>query len=221
MTKTIRSTYPRDVSIGMLIIVFGLVFFLAGQLFEKNQPDNGFTGFYLGEFLVSVAVLVMILILWEEILFPVKIKPMDDGLIFRNHRSKLKIQAIIYLIIPVIVTFLYLTHEVNLYRFLPFAAVCLALPVIGKLVSGINNYNDFLTLTGSYIDFKDNEHEGKIPKASISRVEMIKEEGELHQLKVELKDGDLVVIEVHQMELEVFFESIEEYINEHYKNLLK
>ena len=155
MTKTIRKTYPRDFSIGVLIIIFTCVFFLAGQLFEKHQPNlSDYLNMYVAYFLVSLAVLVMILILWEEILFPVTIKPEGDGLIFRNHRTKLKIQALFFLSIPAIIVFLFLNYEVNTFRFFGWAAVNMGLPILGKLISGINNYNDFLTLTSSTLNTK-------------------------------------------------------------------
>ena len=51
MTKIIRKTLPRDISVGVLVIIFAIVFFLAGQLFEKNQPNiEQFTSIYLGSF---------------------------------------------------------------------------------------------------------------------------------------------------------------------------
>ncbi|WP_258102532.1 heavy metal transporter [Marinoscillum sp. MHG1-6] len=224
MTKTIRKTLPRDVSLGILIIIFGLVFFLSGQLFETRQSEVGglIHNLYFGEFLVSTAVIIMVLILWEELLFPVKILPADDGLVFRNHRTKLKIQAFIYLTIPVIVVFLYSTFEVNLFRFFAWAGVCLALPVAGKLVSGINNYNDFLKLTGSVIEYKNNELEGAFVINDIKKMELTKDDtGDLQKLNLDLANGDSVIIDLDEMELEAYYESIEEYIHTHYSNLLK
>lgn len=223
MTKTIRKTYPKDFSIGVLIIIFTCVFFLAGQLFEKHQPNlSGFLNMYVAYFLVSLAVLIMILILWEEILFPITIKPEGDGLIFRNHRTKLKIQALIYLSIPAIVVFIYFNFEVNTFRFFGWAAVCMILPVIAKLISGINNYNDFLTLTSSYIEYKNNALEGKIPLSDIQSMEISKDAKGLHQkLILELKSGDPLTIDMDEMELEDFYEAIDDYIAEQYKTILK
>lgn len=222
MTKTIRKTYPKDFSIGVLILIFTLVFFLAGQLFEKNlSSDNGFFSIYLGEFLVSAAVLIMVLIMWEEFLFPVTIKPHGDGLIFRNHRTKLKIQALTYLTIPAIVIFLYLNFEVNTFRFFGWAAVCMILPVIGKLISGINNYNDFLTLTSTFIEYKNNEKEGKFDIDNIKSLQITKtDKGLLEKLNLEFQQGDSVTIDLDEMELEDYFDSIEDYIQTQHKILL-
>ena len=223
MTKTIRKTYPRDFSIGVLIIIFTCVFFLAGQLFEKHQPNlSDYLNMYVAYFLVSLAVLVMILILWEEILFPVTIKPEGDGLIFRNHRTKLKIQALFFLSIPAIIVFLFLNYEVNTFRFFGWAAVNMGLPILGKLISGINNYNDFLTLTSSYIEYKNNELEGKFEVSDIQSMHINKDDKGLHQkLVLEFKSSESVTIDMDEMELEDFYESIDEYIAEHYKSLLK
>lgn len=223
MTKTIRKTYPRDFSIGVLIIIFTCVFFLAGQLFEKHQPNlNGYLNMYVAYFLVSLAVLIMILILWEESLFPVTIIPEGDELIFRNHRTKLKIQALIFLSIPVIITFLFLNYEVKTFRFFGWAAVCAGLPILAKLISGINNYNDFLTLTSSYIEYKNNELEGKINISEVKSIELTKDEKGLHQkLILNMKTGDPLTIDMDEMELEDFYEAIDEYISEQYKSLFR
>lgn len=220
MTKTIRKTYPRDFSIGVLVIIFALIFFLAGQLFAKNQPDT-VPNMYLAYFLVSTAVIVMVLILWEEILFPVTIKPEGDGLIFRNHRTKLKIQGLFYLAIPAIVAFLYFTYEISVFRFFTWAGIVLALPIAGRLVSGINNYNDFLTLHGTYISYKNNEKEGTYNVSDISKIEMMKDDAkDLHKIKLHLKAGEPLIIDLDEMELEDYLAAIEDYILEHYKTLL-
>lgn len=222
MTRIIRKTYPKDFSLGILAIIFVLVFFLSGQLFEKRQPEyEGFINIYMAEFLVSSAVTIMILILWEEILFPVSIKPEDGGLVFRNHKRKLVIQALIYLLIPAIVIFLFLTYNVNDFRFFIWAGVVIVLPIAGKLISGINNYNDFLKLTPDFIEYKDNEMEGRFNVAEIQKIRILKDDhDEIRQLELNLHSSSPITINIFQMELEDFYDSIEEYINKNYKNLL-
>jgi hypothetical protein len=222
MNKTIRPTLHKNISIGIIFIISAIVFFLSGQLFAMKQPELGeFLNVYFAYSLATCVVLLMILILWEEILFPIKVRPVTGGHIFRNHRTKLQIQVVMYLFIPALIVFLYLTFEINSFRFFIWAGVCLIVPVVGKLISGINNYHDFLTLTDSTIEYKDNEKEGVINLKEIKHIVLLKEEGHLHRLKLELVDTDAVVIELHQMELDAFCEFIEEYINENYKNLLK
>lgn len=223
MSIIIRKTYPREFSLGVLVILFTLVFFLSGQLFGKTQPEIlGIPGIYVGEFLVSCAVITMVLILWEEILFPIKAIPSDGGLLFRNHQSKLKIQGGIYILIPAIVLYLFFTFETSTFRFIVWAAVCLALPILGKLMSGINNIHDFLTLTPAFIAYKDNEEEGKIEVKDIRNIRLIPDGYQhTHQLELILKDDASIVIELHKMELDDFIDSIEEYINEHYVDLVK
>ncbi|XOV93596.1 MAG: heavy metal transporter [Bacteroidota bacterium] len=222
MTKIIRKTYPKEISIGILIIIAVVTFFLSGQLFEKRQPEfaEALT-IYFGEFLVTLTVMLMVLILWEEILFPVHIKPEDDGLVFRNHRTKLKIQAVIYLIIPLIVVFIYMTYNVSVYHFFGYAAVVMLLPVIGKLVSGINNYNDFLKMTSHEIQYKNNEKEGTFLFSEISKLKLIKDNDNiLSKLLVEFKSGEPVTIDLDEMELDAYYEAIEEYVTTNHKPLL-
>lgn len=221
--KVIRRTYRRDVSFGLMVIVFAVVFFLAGQLFEKHQPHvNALMNLNMAKGLISLAVIVMVLIVWEEILFHVHIKPVDDGLIFRNHETKLKVQAMFYLIIPVIIVFVYLNFNVNTFRFFGWAVVVAGLPVVGKLMSGIKNYNDFLKLTGNAIQYKNNELEGTFSLAEIKQIHLVKDKRDvLHKMKLELASGNTVTIDLDEMELEDFYESINEYIVEHYVHLLK
>lgn len=223
MAKIIRKTYPKDFSFGVLFIIFSIVFLLAGQLFEDYQPNlGGIVNIYFADVLVGFAVLVMVLILWEEILFPVKIKPEDDGLIFRNHRTKLMIQVLIYLTIPIIIVFLYFTFEVNPIRFWIWAGACLSLPVVGKLISGINNYNDYLKLTDDFIEYKNNQKEGRFYLKEIENIVLIKDSSKvLHKLKLELNTTNNVLIDLDEMEIEVFYQAIDEYISHHYKELVK
>ncbi len=125
MNKIIRKTYRKDVSFGVLVIIFSVVYFLADQLFETHNSHIGVAGnFVWGKLLVCAAVLVMVLILWEEILFHVHIKPVDDGLLFRNHGTKLKFQVLLYLFIPAVILFLYLNYDVSAFRFYSWAGVC-------------------------------------------------------------------------------------------------
>ena len=222
MSQTIRKTYPKDFSIGVMVIIFGLVFFLSGQLFASRQAesDSFLQSIYVGQFLVSVAVLVMVLILWEEILFPVKVKPVENGVLFRNHGTKLVVQAIIYLIIPAIIIYLYFTFEISTVRFFVWAGICLILPVLGALKSGINNYNDFLQLTTHSISYKDNDKEGDIPLSSISSIKILTDEKKYaHKLELKMKGGHQLIIDIDEMELEAFLESIENYIEEQYTDI--
>ncbi len=223
MAKTIRHKLSAEYSIGILILIFVLTFFLSGRLFESHLLTSGSrANSYLGMFLVSLAVIIMILILWEELLFPVKVVENLNEVIFRNHRNKLKIQVLLYLTIPAIIGFLYAYYEVNLYFFIPWTIVCLGVPVAGKLVSGINNYHDFLRVTDELLEYKNNEKEGTINIKEIISIELMKDEDEiLSKLKLSLKNGSEVTIDLDEMELEEFYISIEEYLVLHFQDLIK
>src|SRR6267154_64693 len=152
MAKVIRHTYPKEFSIGMLMLIFVLSSFLSSQIFDVSwRVFMTASNVTVGMALVGCAGVVMALILWEEFLFPVHIKPKEDEVVFRNHRTKLKTQVLIYLLIPLIFGFIYFYYEVNYVRFCIWALVCTMVPVLGKLRSGIKNYNDFLKLTNEAI----------------------------------------------------------------------
>ncbi|HEY5745892.1 MAG TPA: heavy metal transporter [Chryseolinea sp.] len=221
MGKIIRPTYPLEFSIGLLILIFVLSFFLSSQLFyiQWHELMEG-TNAYFGMLLISVAVLIMVLILWEEFLFPIKVKPEKDGVIFRNHRTKLKTQLLIYCIIPVIFAFVYFNFNVNIVRFIIWATLCTVIPVVVKLVSGINNYNDFLKLTDKIIAYKNNKKSGVFELKEIQRLTLLRDEGNvLHKIQVSTHHENLI-IDLDEMELDAFLNSIDQFITSHYKHLL-
>ncbi|HEY8937350.1 MAG TPA: heavy metal transporter, partial [Cyclobacteriaceae bacterium] len=79
MGKIVRKSLPLEVSVGLLLLIFILSFLLAGQIFgEHNEGKN----LYFGMLLVSTAVIIMVLVLWEELFFPVKVKPEQGEVVF-------------------------------------------------------------------------------------------------------------------------------------------
>jgi len=223
MGKIIRSTYPAEFSIGILILIFGIAGLLSHQIFDSSAygPDED-EAVYFGMFLVSIAVVIMVLIMWEEILFPIKLKEVDGGMMFRNHRTKLKVQLLIYLTIPAIFTFIYLEYEVNHIRFWIWAAVCMVPPVLEKIFSGINNYNDFLRLTNEIVEYKNNEKEGVFEIKTVQSLEILNDERNIiEKIKLVFKNNDTLIIDLDEMELEDFYYAIDHYIKTHYQYLLK
>lgn len=222
MRKIIRPTYPVEFSVGLLLLIFVLSFFLSSQLFDiRWQELKQGTNAYGGMFLVSSAVIIMVLILWEEFLFPINVKPGHDGVVFRNHRTKLKTQLLIYCIIPVIFAFIYFNFDVNIVRFTIWAAICILMPVVIKLRSGVNNYNDFLKLTDTAIEYKNNTKSGVFAVTEIQRITLIRDERSvLHKFQVSTTNNHQVIIDLDEMELEAFLDSIDQFITSHYKDLV-
>lgn len=220
MAKIVRKSLPLEISIGLLLLIFVLSFLLAGQVFSNTQPEG--TNVYFGMVLVSVAVIVMVLVLWEELLFPVRIKPEQNEVVFRNHRTKLKIQAMIWCVIPVIFWFIYANFTLNPVRFYIWASIITLLPVIGKLFSGINNYNDFLKLTDEAIIYKNNRKTGTFAVSELKHLTLVKDERKvLHKIELLLVDGKTVTIDLDEMELEAFLETIDQYIAIHYGRFIQ
>jgi len=222
MKKTIRSTYPVEISFGILTLIFVLVFLLSSQLFTIPW-DNlaGGLDIYLGMFLVTNAAMVMVLIIWEDFLFPVKVKHVEGGLVFRNHRNKLITQGLFFLLIPAFYLIVYFNYDVHVIRFYIWAAINLILPLVIKLASGLNNYNDFLTLTDQMIAYKDNELSGEFSLDTIQALKKINNvDGHFEKLGVIFKSGKEVIIDLDDMELDDYYEAIEEHIDNHYSQLL-
>ena len=218
MAKIIRHTYPKEFSIGLLLLVFVLASFLSFEIFEVKWGEimTGSNQIF-GMMLAGLAVVLMALILWEEFLFPVRFKPTADEIIFRNHSTKLQTQIAIYCAIPLIVGFLFFSYAISPVPFFIWAAVCLVAPVAGKLASGLKNYNDFLKLTNDAIEFKNNEKEGVLRITEIQEITLIKdEENILHKVKVHMLNNTEVMIDLDEMELEAYCETIEKFITGHY-----
>jgi len=210
-----------EFSVGLLLLIFGLSLFFSHEIFRIPgvHPDERM---YFGMFLVSSAIIIMLLVLWEEFLFPVKVKAIEKGLVFRNHRNKLKVQALIYIIIPVIFVFIYLNYQVNLVPFVVCAAICILAPVMGKLISGIKNYNDFLKLTKESIEYKNNKEVGSFVLTDIREIVLIKDERNvLHKIQLFTNANHEVTIDLDEMELEEYYHSINKFISVYYRNLLK
>jgi hypothetical protein len=221
MGKIIRPRYPVEVSVGLLMLIFALSLFLSRAVFKTSAHDLEVSRLYLGMALVSTAITVMLLILWEEFLFPVKIKPEAGEVVFRNHTTKLKTQIFIYFLIPVIVVYIYFNYEVDFLRFSVWAVLCVITPVVGKLISGIKNYNDFLKLTDDAISYKNNQEEGVFDVKTIQQIRLIKDERNvLHKVEVALHGGNLVTIDLDEMELDEYYNTIDQFIVAHYKNLI-
>jgi hypothetical protein len=176
----------------------------------------------LGMALFGIAVVIMALILWEEFLFPLRIKPLEDEIIFRNHFAKLKSQVLIYCLIPVIFVFIYFKYDVSTLAFFLAAAICVIAPVAGKLISGIKNYNDFLKFSNETIEYKNNEEEGVLLVSDIREMVLIKDEAEvLHKVKVLMSNNTEVTIDLDEMELEAYCQTIEVFVKGHYNALVK
>ena len=223
MANIIRKTYPGAFSTGLLILIYALAFFLSHQIFAVKISDlNENKRVYFGMFLAATAVVIMILILWEELLFPIKVKEINGGMTFRNHRNKILTQLFIYCIIPVIFGFIYFNYDINIVRFSIMAAICILLPIGEKIASGIKNYNDFLRISDEEVEYKDNEEGGLFETKNIQAFTIITHEKEhTHQIELLFNDNSKVTIDLHDMELEGYYSFIYKYLKSHHGQRLK
>lgn len=223
MAKLIRKTYPKEISIGLLLLVFVITAFLSHQIFEGRAAQlNIGKNTYWGAVMVASAVVIMMLVLWEEFLFPVHVKLEGKATVFSNHRSKLKKQMLIFLLIPIIFVAIYILYAVNIFGFIIWAAICMISPIAGKLVSGLKNYNDFLKLTDDTLEYKNNDKEGVYELKNVQQIVLMKDETKvLHKIQLILTNGQSVLIDLDEMEIDAFCVAIDEYLNTHYKNLVK
>ncbi len=221
--KIIRKSYPLEINIFILSIIFILACFFSHEMFEAHLHDqNDDTNVYWGMFLVGLAVILMVLILWEDILFHVRVKIVEGGLVFRNHQTKLVTQVLIYCVIPVILSVIYFQYDVKIFHFIVWAVICLVPPIAEKIVSGINNYHDFLKLTDKNIEYKNNKLVGNFELKSIQNIAIIEDERKIiHKIQLFFKNENHVIIDLDEMELDEFYDSIKKFIITNYIDLLK
>lgn len=221
--KEIRKSYSAESNILLLSYIFFTACFFSYQMFGVSFKDLlGWHYAYVGMILIGLATSIMVLIVWEEMLFPVKAHKVKGGLIFRNHQTKLKTQILLYCAIPAILVFIYLQFEVRLFQFIVWSLICTVPPVVEKLVSGVNNFNDYLQLTSKNIEYKNNEKEGIYEIKDLQHI-IIHNDADLVTKKIELllKTNETVVIDLHEMELDAFYNSIDNYVTNKYHNLVK
>jgi len=223
MGKIIRPTYSAEFSVGLLLLIFIFLGFLSHQIFDVSIHDiKKDHNHYVGMFLASTAAIIMVLIVWEEILFPVKIKVVDGGLLFRNHRTKLIVQLAMYCSIPLILTYIYFEYDVNHVRFFVWGGICMIMPIAEKLLSGVNNYKDFLKLTSKKIEYRNNDKVGIFDLEDIDHISLIRDEKNfMRKIQLFFKNNSSLIIDLDEMELEAFYDSIHKYITIRYKHLLK
>lgn len=222
MIKTVRRSYPPVVSLFVLCFIFLVVSFFTCDIFGislayvlNHKRD------YVGIVLAGIAAIIALLIVWEELLFPVVIKQSGDTLKVRNHRRKLHTQTIIYIAIPVIFVYIYRNFHVNTMHYLIWAAICTITPLVVKIYSGLKNYNDYLKLSSHEIEYKNNEKEGKFHVRDLSYISMRRDS---HNMLTKLTLGmstSEVTIDLDEMELEAYYEAIEDFTKRTYTNLLK
>ena len=196
---------------------------MAQQIFVVSIHDlkDNYSDFF-GMILISCAVIIMILIIWEEILFPIRVTEVKGGILFSNRKKKLKLQVIMYCCIPLIFIYVYFTNEVKLIRFILWAVVCMTAPVLEKLISGITNFNDFLLLTNDFIEYKNNEKEGRFSVSDIQHIAILTEEKVISKkMMLVFNDNTFITIDMDEMELDVYYKTIDEFVKSHYKQLLK
>lgn len=220
--KLVRSSHPAESNVLLLSYIFLTTCFFSYQMFGVSFKELlHWQKVYIGMFLTGAAVSIMVAIVWEEMLFSIKAIKVNGGMVFRNHRTKLKTQIFLYSLIPAIFCFIYFNFEVNLTHFCVWAAICMIPPVVEKIVSGINNYNDFLKLTRNDIAYKNNEKEGSFDTKDVQNITIIDDTKKIEKkILLQFRNKDLVTIDLHEMELDAFYDSIDKFIKSEYKHLL-
>jgi hypothetical protein len=222
MKKLIQTSYPAEINIIILFSLFLISCFFSYELFDVrfHNPDH-LKNAALGMVLVGVATVLMVLILWEEILFKAKAKEISGGLVFKNQRKKLKAQIFIFAFIPVIFGFIYLEYDLNLLHFIIWSTVCMVIPAIEIIIAGINNHKNYLTLTNRMIQYKNNNREGSFETKNVRNITLIKDEKSfIKKIQVLFTNNNKVIIDIDEMHLHAFCDPIYKFMKTNYKDLL-
>ncbi len=125
---------------------------------------------------------------------------------------------------PLIFYFIYLEYDLKVSHFLIWAFFCIVLPAGEVIMSGINNQRYFLKLTTRMIKFKNGEQEGTYATKDIRNIRITTEKTRrfVNLKKVELlfANQEAVEIDLDEMNLHVFYESILAFIKKYYSHML-
>jgi hypothetical protein len=222
MRNLVRPTYPPGVNFVILAFMFFIASFSSYEMFDVHvhNPHHLKNAFF-GIALVGFSVVLMTMIIWEEILFHIKVKEISGGLIFRNQRRKTRMQILLFLPIPAIFTFVYQEYDLKVSHFIIWATVCIILPAIEIIVSGINSHRNYLKLTSRMIKYKSNKKEESFNTNDIQNITVVKERKFITKIQLLLANNDKVTIDLEEMHLQEFYDSIYKFIKIHYKHLLK
>ena len=222
-TKLVRKSHPAESNILLLSYIFFTACFFSYQMFGVTFHDLlQWNIAYVGMFLTGAAVSIMVMIVWEEMLFPLKAHKVKGGLIFRNHQVKLKTQILFFCGIAVILSVIFLGFEVNTFHFVIWSLICLVPPIVEKIASGVKNYNDYLKLTSTRIEYKNNEKEGTFEIKDLQNISILKDENKVtKKIQLHLQNNKNIIIDLHEMELDAFYHSIDNFISIKYRQLLK
>jgi hypothetical protein len=225
MKTLIRSSHKVEITLFILLNLFSFSVLFSYEMFDVrfHNPEH-LENSWPGMVLIGVAAILAVMILWEELLFQVKVKEINGGLIFRSHRKKFRIQLLLFCGIPAIFTFIYFEYDVKLSHLMIWAFFCIVLPAIEVVMSGINNHRYFLKLTNRMIKFKNHEKEGTYATADLRNITIIKESTKrsfsLKKIELSFSNNNTVLIDLDEMNLHIFYESIYTFIKTHYKHLL-
>lgn len=223
MKKVVRQAYPIEVRAMILAFIFLVACFFTRDIFNItiHYSEEQKTA-YVGMLLVGSAIVIALLVMWEELLFPVVINKNDSVLKVRNHRRNLLAQTFVYLTIPAIFTIIYLYFNIrNMFHFEIWACICIVIPLVANIFSGIKNYNDFLSLSPTEIQYKNDEKEGKYLIGEIKYISLVKEHDNLpHKLILGVADAE-VCIDLDEMELHAYYENVQEFVFKTYRNILR
>ncbi|HVD97712.1 MAG TPA: hypothetical protein VNB90_05865 [Cytophagaceae bacterium] len=222
MRTLVRPTYPTEINIIILVSLFMLSSFFSYEMFNVRFHNPGhLENAALGMCLIGVAVVLAILIMWEEILFHIKVKEIKGGLIFRNQRKKLKTQLLLFAGIPVIFWFIYQEYDLIVHHFIIWAVICIGLPALEIIVSGISSRRNYLKLTSRMIKYKNNSKEESFETKDIRNIMIIRGEKRfIKKIQLLFTNNDHVTIDLEEMHLHPFYDSIQRFINTHYKHLV-
>ena len=77
-------------------------------------------------------------------------------------------------------------------------------------------------MTDDTIEYKNNEKEGILPVKDIQHIILIKDVGKvIHKVQVVMNTQQQIIIDLDEMELEAYYETIDKFINAHFRKLLK
>jgi multisubunit Na+/H+ antiporter MnhB subunit len=222
MKKPLQPAKSIELDVFIISLVFLIVFFFSSQIFEVSFNDPGQRNIACtGMLIIATAAILLTLIVWENLLFSLQIKSVEDGVKVGNHNKKNVFQAFFYLAILVLFLFVFLYYPINRFYYTLWFSFFAAVPILHKLIYSARNRNSFLKLTTSEIQFQNQQKKGRFYLKNIQYIRIVKgAKNSIAKLRLGV-DNSEVTIDLDEMKVDAFYDKIAEYIKKNYTTLLK
>ena len=222
MKKLLYPVQRLELDILAICLIFLIALFFSNPVFDLSykEPNHRLTA-YTGMFLVGMAAVLLTLIVWENLLFYLRLRFVEDGVKVCNPTRKNVIQGLLYAGMLLLFLVIYVYYPVNEFYFRLWFSLFATIPIVHKITYKFRSSNPLLKLTRSEIQFRNRRKMGRFYVKNIQYIRIIKgAKDSISKLRLGV-DDDEVTIDLDEMNVDPFNDNITDYIKKNYTTLLK